>query len=221
MTPLGADYQPPDFHNAPADIRQVLADMRPRHRAFVYEYPRDFNGTAAAIRAGYAPSFAGQAAYRLIKVHQIRWALAWLSARALERAEVELADIVRELAAMGFTRLTEVASWDAGGRVTLVPSDQLTTAAAALRRVRETTKVRRDRDGVEIETRQLDVWLADKAKPLELLGRYVNLFEQHQRSGAARIAYIVGAPPAGLLKEPAPELGRSLDMLPAVAKDEE
>lgn len=40
--------------------------LTPKRRKFVEEYLKDFNGTQAAIRAGYAENSARQTAYRLL-----------------------------------------------------------------------------------------------------------------------------------------------------------
>lgn len=47
------------------DIEALKLALTPRQRAFAREYVLDFNGAAAATRAGYAPTYADRAAYLL------------------------------------------------------------------------------------------------------------------------------------------------------------
>lgn len=46
--------------------------LRPQQRVFVMEYIKDWNGTQAAIRAGYEPKRAAATASRLLRQPQIR-----------------------------------------------------------------------------------------------------------------------------------------------------
>jgi len=41
--------------------------LKPKQRAFVFEYLKDFNATQAAIRAGYSPKYAGTNCDKLLK----------------------------------------------------------------------------------------------------------------------------------------------------------
>lgn len=45
------------------DVEAMKLALTPRQRAFAYEYVVDFNGSAAAVRAGYAKQYAGRQAY--------------------------------------------------------------------------------------------------------------------------------------------------------------
>lgn len=48
------------------DTEALKISLTPRQRAFAHEYVVDFNGTAAAIRAGYATTYADRQAHVLI-----------------------------------------------------------------------------------------------------------------------------------------------------------
>lgn len=58
----------------------------PRHEAFVHEYLKDFSGSHAAIRAGYTPGAAANAAARLLKEGSTAIAIA--RARAARNARI-------------------------------------------------------------------------------------------------------------------------------------
>lgn len=49
------------------DLEALKLALTPRQRAFAYEYVVDFNATAAALRAGYAKSYADRQGYLLVK----------------------------------------------------------------------------------------------------------------------------------------------------------
>ena len=52
-----------------------LDELRPKQRAFVYEYLKDKNATQAAIRAGYKPSTAGSIGAENLKKPKISAAI--------------------------------------------------------------------------------------------------------------------------------------------------
>ena len=99
-------------------------EMNLRQRRFVEEYLVDGNATQAAIRAGYAPSTAGQHGDKLLKNNQI--------AEAIEDGQVELSRKAKTTAEWARAKLRmfaepdmrDLASWD-GETVTLKSSDDL------------------------------------------------------------------------------------------------
>lgn len=52
---------------AKQDLAALKLALTPRQRAFAHEYIVDFNGSAAAIRAGYAKPYADRQAHALMK----------------------------------------------------------------------------------------------------------------------------------------------------------
>jgi phage terminase small subunit len=52
---------------AKGDAKKVRLALTPRQRAFCDEYVVDFNATAAAMRAGYAPKYADRQAHLLMR----------------------------------------------------------------------------------------------------------------------------------------------------------
>jgi hypothetical protein len=71
-----------------------------RWRAFAREYVKDFNGTQAAIRAGYAERSAAMQASRLLTKDKVQEMVREANARIVERAEVDGAAVVRRLTGM-------------------------------------------------------------------------------------------------------------------------
>lgn len=68
-----------------------------RWQAFAREYVKDFNGTQAAIRAGYAERSAAMQASRLLTKDKVQEFVRQANARIVERAEVDGAAVVRRL----------------------------------------------------------------------------------------------------------------------------
>jgi len=60
-----------------------------KERRFVEEFPIDWNGTQAAIRAGYSPRSAKDSAYELIRKPKIAEALTKQAARLSEKSEID------------------------------------------------------------------------------------------------------------------------------------
>jgi phage terminase small subunit len=74
--------------------KKGLAD---RHSAFVREYLVDFNGTQAAIRAGYSPRTAGSQAHDLLKKPEIRSAIDVERQKLAEKLEITQTEILSRL----------------------------------------------------------------------------------------------------------------------------
>lgn len=70
--------------------------LNPRQRAFVVEYLIDFNGTKAAIRAGYAESGAHDQAFHLLSNAEIMAAIEDKIAEKLEIAELSVEWVLRQ-----------------------------------------------------------------------------------------------------------------------------
>jgi phage terminase small subunit len=68
-----------------------------KQRAFVREYCKDFNGTQAAIRAGYSPTSAGESASELLKLSKVDSAIYHRLSRLADAADVSAALVISEL----------------------------------------------------------------------------------------------------------------------------
>jgi phage terminase small subunit len=79
-----------------------------RQERFVHEYPKDCNGTQAAIRAGYAEKSAEVQATRLLGDPKILRQLRQVQGRALRRADITADRVLREYAAIGFFDPAEI-----------------------------------------------------------------------------------------------------------------
>lgn len=92
-------------------IDTVDDDLRSdRQTAFVREYPKDWNGTQAAIRAGYSEATACEQASRLLANGKVRAALERRISQIAAIAEVDTAMVVRELLDVATADAREIVS---------------------------------------------------------------------------------------------------------------
>lgn len=71
--------------------------LSPKHKRFVAEYLKDLNATQAYIRAGYSENGAGQSAEKLLKNPEIAAAVAKGQEKLVESAEIDAAQIIKDL----------------------------------------------------------------------------------------------------------------------------
>ncbi len=91
---------------------------------FAEEYVVDWNGTQAAIRAGYSPRTAAVQASQLLTKANVLGAIQWAFAERIKRVQVNQDDIVRRLVNLAFTDISAFATWE-GGRVKLKDLDDI------------------------------------------------------------------------------------------------
>lgn len=88
-----------------------------RYDVFARQYAIDFNGTRAAIEAGFSEKSAAATASKLLKNAKIQEKIQGYLAAKGERADISADRIVEEVAAMGLSDITEVLSFGSGGVV--------------------------------------------------------------------------------------------------------
>ena len=150
--------------------------MNERERRFCEEYLIDLSPQNAALRAGYAPATARNAACWIApgrpKKPELRGEIDRMLAERSRRTGVNADRVVRELARIAFADVADV--MDAGG--TDVRGDIARDDSAALAQVRR----RETAGGVECEIR-----MHDKNRALQLLGKHLGLFADGARSQPA------------------------------------
>lgn len=141
-----------------------------RERSFVEEYLVDFNGTQAAIRAGYSARTAGSIASELLKRPKIADALETAKANRLARTQYAADKVLAEMSTLAHSSVEHYAV-SIEGAVTLAegaPPD----AMRAVKKVKRKTRILKD--GTVEHDVELELW--DKPTPLKLMGRHVGLF---------------------------------------------
>lgn len=139
--------------------------LRPRDRLFTQAYLNCGDPAAAARAAGYAPSRAENAGRKLLQRPAVRETLRRAEAERPRLRPVTEQTILGELMAIAFSDFTDYVRVEEGQAV-VTDSRALTySQRAAIAGIKETGK------GVEIK-------LHDKEKALELLVRYLGLFDR-------------------------------------------
>ena len=78
----------------------VLAQLTDMQEVFVREYMVDWNGTQAAIRAGYSAKSAGEIAYQLLQKPSVREAIETLASARARRLGIDADELMRMWAAV-------------------------------------------------------------------------------------------------------------------------
>jgi len=166
-----------------------------RHERFAQELTKGASQTDAYLAAGYHGSRAKvrHRASGLAKRPEVAARIMVLKAAAAERAEVEGADVLRELARLGMADLRDVAAWGGDG-VVFRPSEELSDdAARAVKRVRSRKVLRRTEAGEVVEEVRLEVELHDKKSALDSLGKALGLFDEEGLVAPIQVT-VVGPP---------------------------
>lgn len=102
-----------------------------RQKRFCEEYIIDLNGYKAAIRAGYSEKSSRQQASDLLSRPNISQYISELKDKRSERTEITADRTVKEVANIGYSNIKKIASWDAEGNLTVIPSDEMSDDVAA------------------------------------------------------------------------------------------
>lgn len=157
-----------------------MADLTPKQARFVEEYLIDLNATQAAIRAGYSAATAEQIGYQLLQKTLVSAAVARAKAERSARIGLHADRVLEELAAVGFAKLDDFATWGPG-RFSLLDSEEVDARAVQAITLKETTIPTENGDIVKTEQ---GIKLHDKIGTLKLLGQHLGMFaEKHEHTG--------------------------------------
>lgn len=139
---------------------------------FVEEYLIDFNGTQAAIRAGYAPKSAASRAWRLLQRHEVQVAISAQREMLVQVAQVTQEEVVEGYRNIAFFDPAEC--FDESGNIL-----RLDKMPKAVRYAIASIDVERRREGrgeenEVITVKKIRFWPRPDA--LDALGRYLGLF---------------------------------------------
>ncbi|CAO3372876.1 terminase small subunit [Azospirillum argentinense] len=151
----------------PPEDPESLDELNAGQRQFVREYGKDFNGTQAAIRAGYSPASAAQQASDLLKNPKVARAVADMERLRAERTNITADRVRLELARMALVDLSDLAEWDAG-TVRLRSSSELPPDLSAA-----VTEVSEGKEGVKIKLGKMQA-LRELAKATGLTAQRPN-----------------------------------------------
>lgn len=163
------------MHARARKYRNGGMNVTERDKRFAEEYIIDLNAYAAAIRAGYAPATAKNAAAWIREEApekpMLRRHVERLMAARSRRTGITADRVLHELAKIGFANAADVVDFETGK----VRTDAKRSDLATVQGVR----VRRG------DTTEYEVKLADKTRALEMLGKHMNLFKDNLRIDGA------------------------------------
>lgn len=137
--------------------------MTKKQQRFVEEYLIDLNATQAAIRAGYKPDNAQQMGSENLSKPVISAAIAKAMAERSKRTGINQDRVIRELARIGFAKITDIID----PATAKIRPDAKEDDLACIQSV----KIKPNEFGIEREVR-----LCDKKSALELLGKHLGMF---------------------------------------------
>jgi len=160
------------------DKQEVNHALKPKQLLFCKEYLKDFNGTQAAIRAGYSKKVAKEIAYENLTKPHIQEQIRLEIDKRADRIDKSGDDVVRLLWKMAELDLANYITVAEGGEVQAIAFDQLPEGASKLiSKIKEMRTITESKDGERLtETNNLEYILPEKTKCLELLGRHYGLF---------------------------------------------
>jgi len=158
-------------------------ELTDRERVFVREYLVDLNGTAAAIRAGYAPNSAAKHTHRVFNRPRVKAAIEAAMATRARALEITAENVLREIALLGFANMMDYFTPQEDGTAYVDLSRLTREQAAAITEVQVEEFVS-GRGAAGREVRRVKIKLADKKGYLELIGKHLGMFTQrHEHTG--------------------------------------
>jgi phage terminase small subunit len=146
-----------------------------RHDTFCREYMKDLNGTRAAIAAGYSKKTAGVTASQLLNNPKVKAKLGELMEKHAIKLDLSAEQVLSELALMGFANFCDYIRTTEEGDAYIELSQLTRDQAAAIQSITVDEYVEgRGKNARPVKRTRIK--LADKTRSLELLGRYLNLF---------------------------------------------
>lgn len=142
-----------------------------KQKRFCEEYLVDLNATQAYVRAGYSTSDAHANACRMLSNAVIQAYIAKLRAQQSDRTAITADRVLEELAAIGFTRITDVVSFSED-TISIKDSGQLSdNVVAAIAEVTLTDSGKVKRTSVKMH---------DKMQALKMLAEHLGMYSDFE-----------------------------------------
>lgn len=152
-----------------------------KQRVFVAEYPKDYNATRAAKKAGYSRKTAYQIGHNLLKKVEIAEALENGMNERLRKIGIQPERVLTEMARISFSDIRKIFNEDHSLKQPSEWDDETAAAVAGVEVFEEFFGRGNDRTLIG-HTKKLKIF--DKTKTLEQLGKHLKLFtEKHEVTG--------------------------------------
>ncbi len=164
--------------------------LTPKQQLFVQEYLKDLNATAAARRAGYAETTANRKAPNWVCKSRVNspYPEIWDAVQAAmdersKRTEIEVDDVLREIAKLAFSDIRDLFTDEGYLRNIKDLPDSIAAAVSAVEVVtRPGAEVDADGNREVENVHKIRLW--DKRGSLEMLGKHLRMFvERHEHTG--------------------------------------
>lgn len=158
-----------------------LPKLKARQEAFCQEYLKDFNGTQAAIRAGYSDKTARVIATENLLKPAIYARIEGLKREKLDDNIATARQVLEELTLLATTDIADFLDIDTEGGIKVKTFAEMPKGASrAIRKIKEKRVIRQtpgdSPDMILESTFEFELW--DKPKSLDLLGQHHSLYQQ-------------------------------------------
>jgi len=179
-------------------MKEKRRKLTKKQKDFVIQYQKDFNGTQAAIRAGFSPKSAGVIAYELLnKTLHVKEALQSDINERLQRLGDRADATIEELLKIAHFDIRKLFNEDGSLKPPDQWDDETAAAVGGLQVFEEFVGRGEERTQIGL-TKKLK--MLDKVKALELLGKHQKLFGS-EGNGGVKVAVIILEP--GAVRMPA------------------
>lgn len=152
-----------------------------KHDDFARQYVVDFNGTQAAIRAGYSTKAAGQIAFDLLKNPKIQARIDELVQRRNDRLDITGDRVLQELGRIAFASLGDFLEVGKDGSFVVSLAGATPEAITALTEAASETRTVQTKKGAPPEViRTNRVKTASKIQALAKLGEHLGLWKPEE-----------------------------------------
>jgi phage terminase small subunit len=146
-----------------------LFDLTDKQERFVAEYLVDFNGTQAAVRAGYSERSAREIAHKLLTKDHIQSALSQEKKKIKDKIDITKQDLIKRTLSLIDPNLIDISEKiEKGEELSKSEKNSLTM-------LEKNITIDRENNSRSIEINKFKI--TDKLKGIELIGRMIGAFD--------------------------------------------
>ena len=153
--------------------------LTPKEYRMVTEYIIDLNTSAAARRAGYSAKTAHVIGHEVLRKPKVAAAVRAAKAERSQRTQITADRVLQELAAIAFTKTSDLVVWSEDAVEKYEPSQLLSdTQAASVSRIKSKKTTHHYPKGESETTHEMELWQHDKASALREMGKHLGITER-------------------------------------------